>query len=73
MPIEAGSLCQYCADDHGSLREFAECFERFVQFACHQEKGLSRAAAEGRTLEFMGRMPAWRDHPQLAAYRATRP
>jgi hypothetical protein len=65
MTIDSGDYCQYCTDDSGSLRSFDETFERFVQFALGRDAALDRATAEANTLTFMGRMPAWKEHPRL--------
>jgi hypothetical protein len=65
MPIESGPYCTYCVDDSGMLQPFDERFERMVQWAQRHEPGLDRAAAEKKTLEYMGTMPAWKDHPRV--------
>ena len=65
MPIESGTLCQYCSDDNGQLRAFDEIFGRMVQWTLSNEEGIERAAAERKTLEFMGSMPAWKDNATL--------
>ena len=67
MPIESGTLCQYCADEEGALRPFPEVFDRMVQWSRRQDEGLSDGEAERRTLEFMASMPAWRAHPEVRA------
>jgi hypothetical protein len=67
MPIEAGTLCQYCGDEHGKLRPFAELFERMVQWTQTQAPGTARAEAERQTIAFMAQQPAWRDDPQVKA------
>ncbi|MCA8954387.1 MAG: hypothetical protein KDE27_33075 [Planctomycetes bacterium] len=65
MPIESGTLCQYCGDEHGRLRPFDELFERMVQWSLREQGGGDRAVAERRTLEFMAGQPAWRDHAEI--------
>jgi hypothetical protein len=49
----------------GKLQPFEERFERMVQWAMREEPGISRGDAEARTLAYMARMPAWRDHPRV--------
>lgn len=70
MPIESGPYCEYCTDEHGNLQAFDERFERMVQWVVRQKPDTPRADAEKQTVEFMGTMPAWKDHPALAARRA---
>lgn len=65
MPIEAGTYCQYCADESGKLQPFEERFTRMVQWMTRQKPGLSAADAEKETLAYMSQMPAWKDHPKV--------
>ena len=65
MPIESGTLCQYCGDEHGQLRPFDELFPRMVQWTMKNEAGISQADAESKTLQFMASMPAWQSHPDI--------
>ena len=65
MPIEDGTYCQYCTDEHGNLQTFDERFERMVQWMQRQEHAASREDAEKKTLAHMANMPAWRDHPRV--------
>jgi len=65
MPIESGSYCQYCADEHGNLQPFEERFERMAQWMSRQKPGLSPEQARQQTLAYMAQMPAWRDHPKV--------
>jgi len=67
MPIESGSYCRYCADEHGNLQPFEERFERMVQWMSREKPDLSVDEAKRQTLVFMSRMPAWRDNPKLKA------
>ncbi len=67
MPIESGPYCQYCVDEQGKLQAFDERFERMVQWQLRQKPNLARAQAERETLEYMAKMPAWREHPRVAA------
>jgi hypothetical protein len=67
IPIETGSYCQYCADEHGNLQPFEERFERMVQWMSSQKPGMSRHEAQKQTLAYMAQMPAWRDHPKVKA------
>ena len=69
MPVEAGPYCQYCADKDGNLHSFEETVVRMSQFMKTQTPGISDEKAEATTLEYMSTMPAWRDHPGLAARR----
>jgi hypothetical protein len=69
MPIEAGPYCPHCVDDAGKLQPFEERFERMVQWQGRREPGASRAELEKKTLAYMARMPAWRDHPRVKASR----
>lgn len=70
MPIESGDYCQYCTDEDGRLHGFDETLERFIQFARGRDSSLDRTTAEANTLEFMARMPAWRDHPRVVGREA---
>jgi hypothetical protein len=72
MPIETGSYCQYCVTETGELQPFNERFDKMVSWQIRQKPGISRADAERDTLEFMAKMPAWKDHPELEARRAGR-
>ncbi|MCA8973428.1 MAG: hypothetical protein KDC98_01840 [Planctomycetes bacterium] len=65
MPIESGTWCQHCSDEHGALRQFDDMFERMVQWRSRQQPDLERDAAERETLEFMAAQPAWRDHTEV--------
>jgi hypothetical protein len=65
MTIESGDYCNYCTNDEGELLGFDETFERFVQFAVGRDDTLDRKTAEANTLEFMGQMSAWREHPRV--------
>jgi hypothetical protein len=65
MPIETGTYCAYCVTANGELQPFDERFEKMVGWQMRQKPGLSRAQAERDTLDFMSKMPAWKDHPAL--------
>jgi hypothetical protein len=65
MPIESGPYCNYCADEAGKLQPFEERFARMVQWMERHEAGIDRAAAEKKTLAYMGTMPAWKNHPKV--------
>ena len=65
MPIEAGPYCNYCVDDKGKLQPFDERFERMVQWQMRTKPSLDRAQAEKETLAYMGKMPAWKNHPKV--------
>jgi hypothetical protein len=65
MAIEAGPYCQYCLGADGKLQPFDERFERMVQWQLRSKAGLDRPTAEKETLEYMNKMPAWKDHPRV--------
>lgn len=65
MPIDNGPYCPHCVDAQGRLQDFDTRFERMVQWALRETPGLDRAQAEGRTLDYMARMPAWAAHPRV--------
>lgn len=67
MPIEAGPYCEHCVDDQGQLQGFDERLERMIGWQQRQKPELSREEAEAATLKYMGRMPAWKDHPRVKA------
>ena len=73
MPIESGSLCRFCGDEHGELRPFDELFPRMLQWTLRHEPALPRAQAERKTLEFMATMPAWRDCAEIKTRLEGRP
>jgi hypothetical protein len=66
MPIDSGPYCKYCVDEAGKLQDFDTRFERMVQWAQREDRGLSREQAEANTLKYMARMPAWAKHPRVA-------
>jgi hypothetical protein len=67
MPIEAGPYCTHCVDATGALQPFDERFERMVQWQARKEPQASRAELEKKTLLYMSKMPAWKDHPRVRA------
>jgi hypothetical protein len=69
MPIETGTHCNYCVTETGELQSFEERFEKMVGWQLRQKPGLSRADAERDTLEFMAKMPAWKEHARVVAAR----
>jgi hypothetical protein len=71
MPIETGTYCAYCVTPTGELQPFQERFEKMVGWQMRQKPGTSRAQAECDTLEFMAKMPAWKDHPKVARQRTS--
>jgi hypothetical protein len=70
MPIDSGRYCQHCVDASGQLQDFSIRFERMVAWAMRPDATLDRTEAERRTFAYMAGMPAWRDHPAVAARRA---
>lgn len=69
MPIESGPYCPHCVDADGNLQAFEERFERMVSWQARREPGATREELEAATLAYLSRMPAWRDHPRVAAAR----
>ena len=67
MPIESGPHCSYCVDESGKLQPFDERFERMIQWTRRESPDISADDAEARTLAYMAKMPAWRDHPRVVA------
>jgi hypothetical protein len=67
MPIETGRYCQYCTDSDGKLQPFEERFERMVAWQQRRTPDASRGDLERATLEFMSKMPAWKDNAELRA------
>ncbi len=65
MGIETGPYCHHCVDASGALRPFAETFERFRQWMRREEPALGADEVDARVRAFMGKAPAWRDHPDL--------
>jgi len=70
MPIETGRYCDYCTDENGSLQSFDERFERMTSWQARRNPGATREDIERQTLDYMATMPAWQDHPRLAASRS---
>jgi len=66
MPIESGRYCSYCTDEDGQLQSFEERFSRMVDWQLREKPGAERSEVEAATRAYMAKMPAWRDHPQLA-------
>lgn len=69
MPIETGRYCGYCTDDSGQLQSFDERFERMVAWQARRDPKAAREELERQTLDYMATMPAWQDHPRVAAIR----
>jgi hypothetical protein len=67
MPIESGRYCAHCTDEHGNLQPFDERFERMVAWQARRDPDASRAELEAATLKYLKTMPAWREHPRVAA------
>ena len=70
MPIETGRYCVHCVDGDGNLQSFDDRFQRMVNWQARQDPTADRAAVEASTLAYMAKMPAWRDHPQVAVPRS---
>lgn len=69
MPIETGTYCRHCTNERGELQSFGETLERMTQFLMRTRGITDRAQAQRQTLDYMTRMPAWREHPDLLARR----
>ena len=69
MPIESGHYCQYCTDAEGNLQDFETRFTTMVEWQARRNPDASRAQLEADTRAYMATMPAWRNHPKLAASR----
>ena len=67
MPVAQGPYCQHCADDDGNLHPFEESVRRMSAFWQSTDSSLTAEAAERKTLEYMAKMPAWKDNPTLRA------
>jgi predicted amidophosphoribosyltransferase len=67
MPIESGTYCSYCLTPAGELQPFEERFEKMVSWQMRNKPGVTRQQAEQDTLAFMRKMPAWQNHPRVAA------
>jgi hypothetical protein len=67
MPIETGRYCTYCTDDTGQLQAFDERFARMVAWQARRHPDETQQDLERQTLDYMATMPAWRDHPRVAA------
>lgn len=70
MPIETGRYCSHCVDETGALQSFDDRFERMIAWEARSRPEAARAELEASTLAYMATMPAWRDHPRVAASRA---
>jgi hypothetical protein len=67
MPIETGRYCAHCVDASGNLQSFEDRLERMVAWEARRRPDATRAELEAATLEYMSTMPAWRNHPKVAA------
>lgn len=65
MPIETGRYCQHCVDERGELQPFEERFERMVAWQARRSPEKNRETLEAETLAYMGKMPAWQNHPKV--------
>ena len=69
MPIETGRYCAHCVDETGALQSFDDRFERMIAWETRRRPDATRDELEQATLDYMATMPAWRDHPRVAAAR----
>jgi hypothetical protein len=67
MPIETGRYCSHCVDETGTLQSFDDRFERMIAWEARRRPDVTRTELEASTLAYMATMPAWRDHPRVAA------
>ena len=67
MPIETGPYCQYCIGPDGRMQDFDERLSRMLQWQRRHAPDLSDAETLQKTLDNMASMPAWKDHPRVAA------
>lgn len=67
MPIESGPYCEHCTDASGALQPFDERFERMTAWQARRNPAAPRDQIEAETLAYMATMPAWREHPRVAA------
>ncbi len=67
MPIESGHYCQYCTDESGNLQDFEERFARMCAWQAQRNPQASTDEIEQQTLAYLATMPAWRNHPRVAA------
>ena len=71
MPIETGRYCAHCVDETGALQSFDDRFERMIAWEARKRPDATRDELEAATLTYMATLPAWRDHPRVAAARRT--
>ena len=69
MPIASGRYCSHCTDENGTLQSFDERFARMTAWQARRHPEATRQEIERQTLDYMATMPAWRDHPRVAASR----
>ncbi|MGH3255848.1 MAG: hypothetical protein ACRDOU_10765 [Streptosporangiaceae bacterium] len=62
--------CDYCTDENGQLQSFDERFDRMTSWQARRNPGATRQEIERQTLDYMATMPAWQDHPRVAASRS---
>jgi hypothetical protein len=67
MPIETGRYCAYCTDESGTLQSFDERFARMTAWQARRNPDATRQDIERQTLDYLATMPAWHDHPRVAA------
>ncbi len=67
MPIPSGPYCTHCSNETGELKPFDDRFENMIGFVQRRQSDLTRVEAEAQTLQFMSKLPAWRNHPDLLA------
>ncbi|MBN2802376.1 MAG: hypothetical protein JXR91_04705 [Deltaproteobacteria bacterium] len=65
MPIESGAYCQHCSDEHGNLQTIEERIRRMSLFMKKQNPSIDDKTARLQTIEYLKKMPAWKNHPEL--------
>jgi hypothetical protein len=72
-PLTIGEAAAHMSRAHetGALQSFDERFERMTAWQARRNPGASRQEIERQTLDYMATMSAWRDHPRVAANRAS--
>jgi hypothetical protein len=58
----SSQYCAYCTDTKGKLLPYQEIFSTNVKYY-KDSQGISDAAAEKFTKEFLATMPAWKSQP----------
>lgn len=65
MPISNGRYCEHCTDKEGNLQSFDERVKRMSLFMNKQNPEKSDKQILSEVKEYLKKMPAWKNHPQL--------